>query len=56
MKNKYFKKYIKLKTFLDFNYWKIPKKKYFRLNKKLAKLKSLQYKEMMLNLGIKEDK
>lgn len=56
MKNKYFKKYIKLKSYLDFNFWKIPEKKYMRLNKKLAKLKELQHKEMLKNLKIKEDK
>ena len=56
IRNKYFKKYLKLKVFLDFNYWKFPEKKYFRLCKKLNKLKALQHKETMLNLGIKEKK
>lgn len=54
IKNKWFKKYIKLKGYLDFNFWKIPEKKYFRLCKKLDKLKYLQHKETMRNLGVKE--
>lgn len=56
MKNKWYKRYIKLMMYLNFNYWKIPEKKYFRLNKKLSKLKKLYHKETMKNLGVKEDK
>ena len=54
MKNKWYKRYIKLMMYLNFNYWKIPEKKYFRLNKKLSKLRYLYHKETMKNLGIKE--
>ena len=54
MKNKWNRRYIKLMLYLNFNYWKIPEKKYFRLNKKLSKLRSLSDKETMKNLGIKE--
>lgn len=58
MKNKYFKKYVKLKAYLELNYYKISEKKYMRLNNKLNKLKDLQHKELMINLGInkQEDK
>lgn len=54
MKNKYFKKYVKLRAYLELNYYKISAKKYMRLNNKLSKLKDLQYKELMINLGINE--
>lgn len=58
MKNKYFKKYVKLKAYLELNYYKISKKKYMRLSNKLNNLKDLQHKELLINLGIneKEDK
>ena len=58
MKNKYFKKYVKLRAYLELNYYKISGKKYMRLSNKLSKLKDLQHKELMINLGIneKEDK
>ena len=54
MKHKWYKRYIKLMMYLNFNFWKIPEKKYFRLNKKLSKLRSLYHKETMKNLGVKE--
>lgn len=54
MKNKYFKKYVKLRAYLELNYYKISAKKYMRLNNKLSKLKDLQHKELMINLGINE--
>ena len=54
MKNKYFKKYVKLRAYLELNYYKISAKKYMRLSNKLSKLKDLQYKELMINLGINE--
>ena len=56
MKNKWYKKYIKLMTYLNFNSWKIPEKKFLRLNKKLSKLKCLSHKETMKNLEVKEKK
>ena len=54
MKNKYFKKYVKLRAYLELNYYKISGKKYMRLSNKLSKLKDLQYKELLINLGINE--
>ena len=54
MKNKYFKKYVKLRAYLELNYYKISAKKYMRLSNKLSKLKDLQHKELMINLGINE--
>lgn len=54
MRNKWYKRYIKLMMYLNFNFWKIPEKKFLRLNKKLSKLKYLYHKETMKNLGIKE--
>ena len=54
MKNKWYKRYIKLMMYLNFNSWKIPEKKFLRLNKKLSKLRNLYHKETMKNLGVKE--
>lgn len=54
MKNKWYKRYIKLMMYLNFNSWKIPEKKFLRLNKKLSNLRSLYHKETMKNLGVKE--